>query len=276
MVRLDNQPEWARKDEIFPQAGPPDEMEDWKDFVEALAERYRGRIAAYQVWNEPNLAREWGGKHPDAAEYAEMLRVSYEAIKDADPNALVISAGMSPTTDDVSGQAQPDLAYLRELYAAGAKDSFDLLGVHAAGYKAEPEADPGDVAREPSLTNNDPSAEELKRSYAFRHVEDVRALMLQQGDADHKIAILETGWTTDTRPDSDYAWFAVSEEVKAGYLVRAIGYARQNWDYVGLMSFIYLPDPTWTPDDEQYYWSLADPDGTPRASYDAIRQVLRG
>src|SRR3712207_6080745 len=39
IARLDNQPDWARRDKIFPASGPPDNLEDWKDFVEDMAER---------------------------------------------------------------------------------------------------------------------------------------------------------------------------------------------------------------------------------------------
>ena len=39
---------------------PPQNTDDYVDFLAATAARYKGRIAAYQIWNEPNLAREWG------------------------------------------------------------------------------------------------------------------------------------------------------------------------------------------------------------------------
>src|SRR5262245_41026458 len=121
---------------------------------------------------------------------------------------------MSPTTTN-NAQAIPDLEFLRQMYAAGAKDSFDMFGVNASGFKAEPCADPGQVALSPELTNNDSSPPDLKRIYAFRHVEDVRELMVQQGDASKQIAILEMGWTTDQRPSSAYAWFAVDRDQQA-------------------------------------------------------------
>src|SRR5215203_6891990 len=84
IARIDNQPDWARRDRIFPASGPPDKMEDWKDYVESLAERYKGKIQAYEVWNEPNISREWGNAQPDAAAYTEMLRVTFTAIKKVD------------------------------------------------------------------------------------------------------------------------------------------------------------------------------------------------
>src|SRR5437870_3180653 len=105
-------------------------MQDWTDFLTALATRYRGRIHAYEIWNEPNLDREWGDSQPNAKAYTAMLKASYQAIKAADPQALVVSAGMSPTTTN-NAQAKPDLDYLRDMYEEGAKSSFDVMGVHA-------------------------------------------------------------------------------------------------------------------------------------------------
>jgi polysaccharide biosynthesis protein PslG len=274
VARLDNQPAWARGDGVFPASGPPDDLANWRDFVEDVAERYKGKIQAYEIWNEPNLSREWGGAPPDARAYTEMLRVSYQAIKRVDPQALVISAGLSPTTE-MSDRARSDMLFLREMYQAGAAQYFDILGVHAPGYKAPPETDPGEVARNPEFNNNDPSPEELRRAYSFRHVEDVRRIALENGDWDKQIALMEMGWTSDQRPDSPYAWHSVTEDQKAQYLVRAFDHAAQNWaPWIAQMTVIYLPDPHWTAADEQFHWSITDPDGTARPAYQALKAVL--
>lgn len=273
VARIDGHPGWSRAQGIFPDDGPPDRLSDFTDFLSALASRYKGRIDAYEIWNEPNLAREWGRRPPNAAEYVQLLKASYDTIKRADSQALVITAGLSPTTD-VSANARSDVMYLREMYAAGVKGSFDLLGVHGAGFKAAPETDPAVVANDPSLTNNDPSSAELRRAYCFRHVEDLRQIMVDQGDADHKIAVLEMGWTSDMRPNSPYRWHAVTEEEKADYLRRAFIYARENWSWSAFMTVIYLPDPSWNQDQEQLYWSITNQDGTPRPAYLALQRVL--
>jgi hypothetical protein len=271
IARVDNQPQWASSTIQWPGSGPPDNPKDWTDYLTALASRYKGRIQAYEIWNEPNIDREWGNKQPDPAAYTAMLKSSYAAIKAADPQALVVSAGMSPTTEN-DQHATPDLQFIQQVYADGAKDSFDILGVHAAGYKADPCADPGVVAQDPDLTNHDPSPPDLRRIYAFRHVEDVRALMIQQGDAAKQMGILEMGWTTDARPGSSYAWFAVDREKQAQNLVGAVQCARQNWQpWMGFMTVIYIPDPAWTQQDEQYWWSITNPDGSPRPAYTALK-----
>lgn len=276
VVRLDNQPEWARRDGLFPASGPPDSYRDWEDYVDAVARRYRGKIAAYEIWNEPNLTREWGGAKPNPKDYTSLLKAAHAAIKRADPGALVISAGMSPTTES-SERAMPATQFVEAMYAAGAKPYFDLLGAHAAGFKAEPEPDPALVAQDPALTNNDPSPPDLKRAYSFRHVEDLRAIMVKHGDDAKQVAIMEMGWTSDPRPDSPYAWHSVTEQQKGDYLVRALHFARQNWSpWVGMMTVLYLPSPTWKSDNEQYHWAIADPNGTPRYAYKAIKSMPRG
>jgi hypothetical protein len=130
------------------------------------------------------------------------------------------------------------------------------------------------VAKDPALTNNDPSSVELKRAYSFRHVEDLRAIMVKNGDEAKQIGILEMGWTADPRPNSPYAWHSVTEELKGEYLVRALQFAKKNWaPWIGMMTVIYLPSPTWTASDEQYYWSITNPDGTLRPAYSAIKDM---
>jgi polysaccharide biosynthesis protein PslG len=276
IARVDNQPQWAASGVTWPATSPPDKLSDWTDYLTALASRYKGQIQAYEIWNEPNLDREWGGRPPDPAAYTQLLKASYQAIKAADPAAIVATAGLSPTTTQ-SAQAMRDIDYYRGMYQAGAKDSFDVLGANAAGFKAPPCTDPDQVANSPDLSNpNDPSPPAVKRVYAFRHVEDVRQVMLDNGDDDRQMVVLEMGWTTDPRPGSPYQWHAVSQDQQAQYLVDAFVCARQNWaPWMGFMTVIYIADPTWTRNDEQYWWSITNPDGSARPAYTALKGFLR-
>jgi hypothetical protein len=116
------------------------------------------------------------------------------------------------------------------------------------------------VANDPILNNYDPSPTELKRIYCFRHVEDIRAVMVANGDADKRIVLLEFGWTTDPRPESPYAWHAVSDQEHAEYLTRAYQYAKEHWQpWIAVMNLIYMPDSQWGREDEQSYWSIIYP-----------------
>ncbi len=262
LVRIDHQPGWAGGN--YPTNGPPNNYADLGDFLFAMATRYKGRIRAYEVWNEPNLAREWGGRSPNAAQYVALLREAYRRIKQADPNAMVISAGLTPTGTQPP-QAMPDDVYLEQMYQAMGGNSdgyFDVLGVHGAGFKAPPELSPDQAASDPNYGG--------QRFFCFRRVEDLRRIMERYGDGDKQVAVLEFGWTSD-RVNPAYAWHAVDEETKADYFVRAYQWAKQNWSpWIGVMSLIYIADPDWTEADEQYWWAISDPgypDFRPRPAY---------
>jgi hypothetical protein len=282
LARIDTSPDWAAPG-CFNAAkstmGPPKRIQDWVDFLKEFATRYKQRVRAYEIWNEANLSREWCSQPPNPAAYAQFLKASYAAIKSADPNAMIISGGLTPTTCCPDGkEAIPDALFFSRMYdAMGGKSEgyFDVLGVHAAGYKAEPEADPAGVANDPNLTNHDPSSPALKRIYCFRHVEDIRQMMVQRGDSAKQIVITEFGWTSDPL-NSAYAWFRVDENTKADRIVRAYQYARAHWaPWIGTMSLIYMANPDWTNTDEKYWWAITNPDGSPRAAYMALKGMQK-
>lgn len=259
IVRLSSQPAWASSKVTLPEVSPPDDLQDFYDYVYAVADRYQGRVEAYQIWNEPNLAREWGDRPPNPAEYVELLKVGYEAVKAADPQAIVISAGMAPTTRN-DAVAMPDTHFIQGMYEAGGGAYFDALGVHAPGYKSPPEIDPDIVAADPALNNGDSASPDLRRVYAFRRVEDLRELMVRNGDEAKKVVILEFGWTVDPRPESPYYWHAVDPITQAQFFERAYTYAAENWQpWIGVMSLIYVADPAWHMDMEETYWSIVYP-----------------
>lgn len=266
VARLTDSPDWAHsvpgeKGEDFIDA-PPDDIADFGAFCGMVAARYKGRIAAYQIWNEPNLSREWGNRPPNAAEYVALLRVCSEAIHAADPDAIRISAGLAPTaTNDTS--AHPDDVYFQAMYDAGFQQYVDVVGMHAPGFSS------------PDLSLEEADRQGIARWATFRRVEDLRRIMVANGDAAHQVAILEFGWTTDPRPDSDYHWFAVSEEEQAHNLVAAYQYAADNWrPWVGLMSAIYIGSSTWTPEDEEYWWSITTPQGN-RPAFIALSNMAK-
>jgi polysaccharide biosynthesis protein PslG len=268
LMRVDFQPSWAGGGAN----GPPDNYEDFGDFLFALASRYKGRVRAYEIWNEPNLAREWGGKQPSPEQYAALLKVAYRRIKEADPGAIVVSAGLTPTATN-NAEAMPDDVYLDRLYQAmgGSSDGyFDVLGAHAPGYKAPPEMSPDQVAADPNYGGN--------RFNCFRRVEDLRAIMVRYGDTDKQVFITEFGWTSD-QVNPSYAWHAVTEQQKADYLVRAYKYAKEHWSpWIGLMSLVYICDPDWTQQNEQYWWAISDPGYPtfkPRPAYNALKAMAK-
>ncbi|GAB4568770.1 MAG: hypothetical protein Kow0077_00200 [Anaerolineae bacterium] len=248
VARVDHPPDWAIVDPASRPDGIPFNVEAFAAYCGALAERYRGQISGYQVWNEPNLQREWADQAPDAAGYVRLLGACHDAIKAADPDAIVISAGLAPTETEPP-IAVPDERYLQQMFDAGLSDVYDVLGVHAPGYNNPPEMSPDEA-----------EAAGLRRWMVFRHVEDMRRIQIANGDAHKQVAILEFGWHINPGIHPDYAWFAVDEATQADYLVGAYRYAAEHWrPWVGLMSMIYIAAPDWTEQDEEYWWAITTP-----------------
>src|SRR5262249_37440323 len=110
IARLDKPPDWAANNGNALSA-PPRNLADYTEFVRRVAERYRGKISAYIIWNEPNLAVEWGNQPPNAKDYAKLLGAASEQIRATDPSARVLAAGLSPTNEN-SDRAEDDRKFL--------------------------------------------------------------------------------------------------------------------------------------------------------------------
>ncbi|HEY1295101.1 MAG TPA: hypothetical protein VGJ60_18645 [Chloroflexota bacterium] len=269
IARLDFQPAWSRKDGAM--NGPPDNYQDYADFVSAFVTRYSavstiGRVAAIEVWNEVNLDREWGMATIDkkqAADYVRLLSGAYTAAKAADPSVTVITAGLSPTGVS-DGHSEDDVQYLQWLFDAGLRGHYDVLGAHGNTQAPEVDVAPGSLKDFPH------------GSFYFRRVEQLRDVMVRNGDADKRVWLLEFGWTADTL-HPNYAWFAVTEDKKGTNIIKALQYAREKWQpWIGVMTLWTLPDPGWTSDREEYWWAITNADGSPRAAYTDLLQARHG
>jgi hypothetical protein len=268
VARLDFQPGWTRLGPYIRNA-PPDNYQDYADFMYAFVARYAedstiGRVHAVQIWNEPNLMREWGEQpitFASAAEYSRLLSLAYKAAKGADPTVTVIGGSLSPTDTTDPAIAQPDDQYLRWMYEFGAKGNFDVLGVNAnvqcPCVDAVPTSVPGFV----------------HPSFYFRRVEQLRDIMVANGDGDKQVWLMEFGWTTD-KVNPNYAWYATDEATKAELIVSAFNYARTYWaPWIGVMTLWTIADPAWAPEDEQVWWSVTNPDGSARPAYERVVQA---
>lgn len=258
LLRIHGTPEWARPSDTH-LSHPPTNINDFAKFMMALAARYKGQVAAYEIWNEPNLDYEWGYLPPDPAAYTRLLRAAYTAVKQADPAALVVSGGLA-TTGQGSATAYGDLEYLQGMYRAGAKGYFDALGSHPYAYGRSPdETDPWGLA--------------------FTRVEDQHKVMLENGDAETPIWMTEAGWVLQNSWDlQEHEASGVSEAQQAEYLSRAYAKAQQEWPYVHAM-FLFNLDfsvAPWYPAAEPMRWyAILNPDRTPRPAYTALREMMR-
>ncbi len=102
-------------------AWPPREPSAYAAFVAYLATRYGTRLAAIEIWNEPDQANEAYFAGPEKPQhYAAVLRAAYPAIKQANPNVKVLAGSLVGSNG----------VFLRALYAAGIKGYYDGLAVH--------------------------------------------------------------------------------------------------------------------------------------------------
>lgn len=103
---------------------PPAEMSDWADYVRAVAQRYRGRITGYEVWNEASSPQFYSGS---VEEMAQMTKLARKTIRSIDPNAVLLAAGTQTHRSDYYDGFFPD--YLAEL--AKRDWPVDAFSVHA-------------------------------------------------------------------------------------------------------------------------------------------------
>ena len=117
--------------------GRPDDLAAGGDgYVQQFASFLGGVAAlgpdAIEVWNEPNLDREWPRNQISGAAYAEMLRQAYQAIKGANGGVMVISGAPAPTGAEAAfpGQVVNDDNWLRDVVNAGGLQWTDCVGAH--------------------------------------------------------------------------------------------------------------------------------------------------
>ncbi len=124
------------------QAGFEQEIASW------VARMAAAGADAIEVWNEPNIDREWqnGLIHP--ANYTKLLCAAYQAIKAANPGTAVISAAPAPT--GYFGGCHPhgcdDKPWLEGMYVAGAANCMDYIGAHHNAGATPPSARSGHPA----------------------------------------------------------------------------------------------------------------------------------
>jgi hypothetical protein len=260
IARLDGAPNWSREDDSMP-GRPPDNFEDYGNFVYHFVKHYQGRIRHVQIWNEPNLYIEWGNRPVDPAGYVALLRVAYTRAKEADPNVYVLSAPLAvtlgePHPEPGKWRAMSDLQFLEEMYEAGAASYFDILSANAFGMDLAPDDPPS-----PSKLN-------------LARVSLQREIMERYGDTAKAVWFNEYGWNAAPESFAQDAliWQRVTEEQQAAYTLQGIEYAQENWPWAGVFNIWYFRQVgDIPPEDAGYYFRMVDVDFVPRRVYFAVK-----
>lgn len=254
IARMGLVPAWAQDDPAIATLNtlPPDAYDDFATFVAAFAERYRGTTDEIIIWNEPNLAFEWGYQQVDPAGYVRLLQTVYPAVHAANPDALVLVAGLAPTLEPPgSPSGLNDVLYLRAIYENGGAPYFDGVALHTYGF---------------TLPADDPPAPDALN---FRRTELLYDVMTEFGDADKPVYITETGWNDDPR------WaLAVRPSLRAIYTIDALEIAA-GWPWLDQMCIWMLRTPR-PINSHQDGYTMITPTFQKKAIYHAVQSYARG
>lgn len=266
-------PAWARNDRKT--NGPPDNLQDFAPFLTAMAAHWKGRVAAYEIWNEQNLYYEWGDGPVDAGKYIELLKVAYPAVKQGDPNAIVVSGALTPTGVINPAIAIDDRLYFEQMYQyqnGVFKNIADAIGFHAFGANNPPDDDP-------TTTTKPSNSYKGHWSFYFRNIEKFRDIMVKYGDDKRQIFITEYHWASTTVPVPGYLYgLDVSEEEQAKFLVRGFQMMTSNYypwvgaAFVWNLNYRVMGLPL---TDEKTVFSVLNSNATPRPAYLALRDMAK-
>lgn len=232
---------WARQVQAYPPANP----RHLADAVGWLLRRHGNRMAALEVWNEPNVRdpepRFLRSRDPAGA-YVRLLRAAYGAAKRADRDVTVLAGALAFSDSD----------FLRTLYARGMRGHYDAISVHPYSEGRSPSAPP-------------PGG---RTRLAFRGgLEDIRRTMLAAGDR-KPIWATEFGWTT-----AHGSSWRVDSATQARYLEEAVGILA-GMPYVK-GAFIYNLRNNGTDRSEfEDNFGLLRRNFTHRMSYEAVRRAF--
>jgi hypothetical protein len=99
---------------------PPDKMHFFLEYVRRTTEHFRGRVAAWCIWNEPNFLF-WHGSRD---EYLLLARQAADALRETDPDVTLLGGGFN------RGVFGLPKAYIRGLFESGAMEKADGVAFH--------------------------------------------------------------------------------------------------------------------------------------------------
>ena len=236
-----------------------DEMDGWCAYVSNVVTRYRGRISAVEVWNEPNLRLFWSGT---TNQYVALLQRTYTAVKSIDPGITVVLGGI----------AGIDNMYLDGLYKLGAKDYFDVVSFHPYCYPNAPDDEwPNEwwyVSREKVYDNWLHTEYHYEYTYYGQlvgRITQMRNQMSENGDGSKPIWLTEIGWPTAGEG-------CVTEAQQAAYATNAMAIAKANGvEKFFLYEFAAMEQD---PSDRESHFGVVHSDYSFKPAWNAVRDYI--
>lgn len=223
LLSIAKAPAWARS--IQQEDGPPDDPQALADFLTLLLREINpneGRelvgdyIDAIEIWNEPNLRREWQGTLPfTGAGYMQLFVPAYNAIRAVSPSMPIITAGLAPTSNTAG--SVDDVEYLQQMYAAGLGRYTDIfIGAHPFSWANAPDA----------LCCGTRGWDDNPHFFFAETVRSYRQIMSANGHEALKLWVTEFGWATwdgfPNEPPPGSEWMRFNDKwTQAQYTIRA-------------------------------------------------------
>jgi hypothetical protein len=282
MLSIVTAPEWAREPGVdTSRHGPPANPQDYADFVVDILERYPGMVHAIEVWNEQNLDREWtSARGLIAANYVELLRTTYEAVKAVDPGIIVISGALSPTGLSDGIRAWDDFTYMDQMISAGMLDYADCVGAHHNGINVGPSFTWDAIPPDPTARFRGPF-DNPHHSWSFRSTLQTYANKIRVAGGDQKLCVTEFGWASTEDMSGFPAGFEFARdnslEEQKDYIIEAMT-LMEEWDIVWLAflwNLNYGPQAGWATDNDNVPYSLIGPDWNFRPAYGAVGEWMQ-
>jgi polysaccharide biosynthesis protein PslG len=133
-------PQWARNTDKS-EDGPPDNPQELVNFLQQLLTEIKvENVDAIEIWNEPNLIREWHGVYPlSGAGYMQFFAPVFSGLQAIAPRIHIITAGLAPT--GTTANTVNDRDYLQQMFDAGLAQYTNVsVGVHPYGWGNPPDA----------------------------------------------------------------------------------------------------------------------------------------
>lgn len=228
LVSIAKAPDWARS--TTDSDGPPDDPANLVAFVEMLILDTGSNISAIEVWNEPNLIREWtGALEFNGGGYMQLFAPVYEQVQSQASQITVLTAGLAPTdTTDVSVN---DRDFLWQMYGSGLADLENaVIGAHPYAWGNAPD----DVCCDPI---DGRGWDEEPQFFFFNTLNAYHNIMDRNGAADRQLWVTEFGWTSwgDLNADPLEEWMDyVTPSEQGTHILRAIEIG-QSLDFMGTM-----------------------------------------
>ncbi|MBI3214701.1 MAG: cellulase family glycosylhydrolase [Mycobacterium sp.] len=232
-------PRWAMASGSLPPHGSPKSPDQYGDFTAKVAQRYKGKIAAYEIWNEPNGVLGYSPS-PNPTGYTALLKAAYPKIKAVDPAAIVVAGALASGMSWGFMTINP-VTFVTNMYAAGVRNYFDALSFHPYNY---------DYKFSEGMYQVDSPVDQLIR---------IRNIMVSNGDGAKKIWATEYGLPTNR----------VTEQKQAAFISDMIASWRQL-PYVGPLMIYSTRDRQSGGSSNEDTFGVYKTDWTPKAAQQVI------